>query len=416
MADPQKLKKLVSEAVSSRIEEMQKSLIDEITASLEGAVAAAGEKAEEAADKKVQAALEKAEAANERAEKAHEARKEAEAALKEAEAALKAAEKELKEKEKKGKKDEEAAGGSPTDLLGAAVASISDANSQSDILRALLDGIGQFTARGALFVVKSGQLSGWQSRGFDDEGAVKGLQIDPGNGLASRALQDKEPVSAAATEFNERFISKHGNPVDGNATVLPLVVREKVSALIYVDAGTEAPGHADISAAKVLTSSAAMWLEILALRKVAGGAAAEESPAPMASAAAVAPAPVEEEPPAPQAEKASAAAVPASAPPPSPPASGGPDLSGLSSADQETHKKAKRFAKLLVDEIKLYNQAKVAEGKKNKDLYPRLKEDIDKSRQTYEKRWGSSAAATGDYFHAELVRILADGDASLLGE
>ena len=416
MADPQKLKKLVSEAVSSRVEEMQKSLIEEITASLQEAVEAAGEKAEEAADKKVQAAVEKAEAAEERANKAQEARKEAEAALKEAEAALKAAEKDLKEKDKKGKKNEETAGGSPTDLLGAAVASISDASSQADILRALLDGIGQFAARSALFVVKGGQLNGWQARGFDDEGAVKGLQIDPGDGLAARALQDKEPVSAAAAEFNQKFISKHGNPVDGNATVLPLVVREKVSAVIYVDAGTEAPGRADVSAAKVLAQSAAMWLEILALRKIAGGAAADEAPAATASAAATAPAPVEEEQPAPLVEKASAAAAPVSAPPPSAPASGGPDLSGLSAADQETHKKAKRFAKLLVDEIKLYNQAKVAEGKKNKDLYPRLKEDIDKSRQTYEKRWGSSAAASGNYFHAELVRILADGDASLLGE
>jgi hypothetical protein len=157
-----------------------------------------------------------------------------------------------------------------------------------------------------------------------------------------------------------------------------------------------------------------MWLEILALRKVAGGTAAEEAPVATASATAAAPAPIEA--PEPEPQKASAAAAPAPAAPPSAPAAGGPDLSGLSAADQETHKKAKRFAKLLVDEIKLYNQAKVAEGKKKKDLYPRLKEDIDKSRQTYEKRWGSSAAASGDYFHAELVRILADGDASLLGD
>jgi hypothetical protein len=68
-----------------------------------------------------------------------------------------------------------------------------------------------------------------------------------------------------------------------------------------------------------------------------------------------------------------------------------------------------------VDEIKLYNQKKVEEGKKNKDLYTRLKEDIDKSRQTYEKRWGSSVAASANYFQAELVRVLADGDAGLMG-
>jgi hypothetical protein len=87
----------------------------------------------------------------------------------------------------------------------------------------------------------------------------------------------------------------------------------------------------------------------------------------------------------------------------------------MSPEDAEVHKKAKRFAKLLVDEIKLYNQAKVAEGRKNKDLYDRLKEDIDKSRATYEKRFGSTVAASADYFNSEVVRILAENDSSLLG-
>jgi hypothetical protein len=224
-------------------------------------------------------------------------------------------------------------------------------------------------------------------------------------------MNDREPVSAAAAEFDQGFVSTHGNPVDGNATVLPLVVREKVSALIYVDAGMASPCNADLSAVRVLVRTAAMWLEIMALRKIAGSGAepdapAAEVPAPVAQAAAAAAgasAPVQV---APETASTSSAAFPAS---------GGPDLSGLSDADQEAHKKARRFAKLLVDEIKLYNQKKVEEGKKNQDLYSRLKEDIEKSRQTYEKRWGSSAAGAANYFHAELVRILADGDESLLG-
>ena len=79
------------------------------------------------------------------------------------------------------------------------------------------------------------------------------------------------------------------------------------------------------------------------------------------------------------------------------------------------HRKAKRFAKLLVDEIRLYNQAKLSEGRQKRDIYDRLKDDIDKSRATYQKRYGSSAAAPADYFTQELVRILAENDASLLG-
>ena len=61
-----------------------------------------------------------------------------------------------------------------------------------------------------------------------------------------------------------------------------------------------------------------------------------------------------------------------------------PPVSSISPEDQEVHRKAQRFARLLVDEIKLYNQAKVAEGRKNKDLYDRLKDAIEKSRATYQ--------------------------------
>jgi hypothetical protein len=379
MADPQKIQQLVSEAVSSRLGMLERSLVQEISESFSELI--------ETAEKRANEAEHRAADAERRADKAEKAAAEA------------------------ASKPSYPPGGAPTDLLGAAVATIADAGSQADILRATLDGIAQFAARTTLYVVKGGQLTGWQSRGFNNDGAIKGASLNPGTGLAARAMNDKEPVSAAAAEFDKAFVSTHGNPVDGNATVLPLVVREKVSALIYVDAGTVAPGNADMSAVRVLVRTASMLLEILALRKIASGSAEAEAPAA--------------EPPAPVAQAAAAAASsPALTPTPVPeasasasaaPSTGGPDVSGLPEADQEAHKKAKRFAKLLVDEIKLYNQKKVEEGKKNRDLYNRLKEDIEKSRQTYEKRWGTSAAGPANYFQAELVRILADGDESLLG-
>jgi len=307
-------------------------------------------------------------------------------------------------------------GGSPTDLLSAAVASIYDHSSQADILRALLDGAAESMQRVALFVNKSGNVTAWQSRGFANESAFKGLVLSGSSGLAGRAIQDREDVSAAAAEFSQEFIDTHGNPCDGNATVLPLIVRDKVVAVVYADAGVDAGGKADLSGVRVLVKAASSWLEIIALRKTAGGgdaAVAEPEPgrpeppaaSPPSPPAAVAPPPPA--PPAPVAAPAAAAAAKAAVP--------GFDVSGLSPEEQEVHKKAKRFAKLLVDEIKLYNQAKVAEGRSNKDLYRRLKEDIDKSRATYEKRFGATAAASGGYFTAEVVRILADNDASILG-
>ena len=90
-------------------------------------------------------------------------------------------------------------------------------------------------------------------------------------------------------------------------------------------------------------------------------------------------------------------------------------FANLSPEDADVHRKAHRFARLLVDEIKLYNQVKVSEGRKNKDLYDRLKEDIEKSRATYQKRYGNTAAGGADYFSQELVRSLAEDDTSIMG-
>jgi len=92
-----------------------------------------------------------------------------------------------------------------------------------------------------------------------------------------------------------------------------------------------------------------------------------------------------------------------------------PASRGALDEEEKLHNDARRFARLLVSEIKLYNEQKVAEGRRNNDLYDRLKEDIDRSRQMYEKRVTPTVAAKFDYFYDELVNTLAEGDKSKLG-
>jgi len=94
---------------------------------------------------------------------------------------------------------------------------------------------------------------------------------------------------------------------------------------------------------------------------------------------------------------------------------GGASLGGPQSDEGKKHDEARRFARLLVSEIKLYNESKVEQGRKNKDLYERLKEDIDRSRQMYDERIPDEVRKSSNYFYDELVRILADGDAGSLG-
>ncbi|HEX8370440.1 MAG TPA: hypothetical protein VF604_17970 [Pyrinomonadaceae bacterium] len=83
--------------------------------------------------------------------------------------------------------------------------------------------------------------------------------------------------------------------------------------------------------------------------------------------------------------------------------------------ERRLHNDARRFARLLVSEIKLYNEQKVKEGREANDLYERLREAIDRSREMYDKRVQPSVAAKFDYFHYELVNSLGDGDESRLG-
>lgn len=315
--------------------------------------------------------------------------------------------------------------GAETGLLNAAVNSVLDCSTQADILGALLQGTENFAARAALFVVRGGTAIGWRATGLDNDEGIKSLSIGLSEGLAARAYREHAPAAASAVEFDSVFVSTYGAPADGtNALVLPLMVRDKVAALVYADAGTSPGGKVDASALECLVRFAGLWLEIVAVRKsgvapvehetekvphYAAASAEPAYPAPPAEPAYVAPetAYVSPEPAYTTPEPAYVAPEPAVAAP--------AVAVGTSPEDEEVHKKAKRFAKLLVDEIKLYNQSKVAEGRTQRDLYSRLKDDIDKSRATYDRRYGATAAASGNYFTQELIRILANDDPSLLG-
>ena len=91
-------------------------------------------------------------------------------------------------------------------------------------------------------------------------------------------------------------------------------------------------------------------------------------------------------------------------------------LSSLNQQEEKLYAAAKRFAGLLVSEIRLYNEDAVAEGRKQRDLYIRLKKDMDHCREMYEKRAAPTVSCSIDYLHDEFVRILGNGDAGSFGD
>jgi hypothetical protein len=73
---------------------------------------------------------------------------------------------------------------------------------------------------------------------------------------------------------------------------------------------------------------------------------------------------------------------------------------------------ARSLARMLVSEIKLGHEVAVLEGRANADLYSRLQKEIDAGRATYRSQVREPGT---DYFHDEVVKILADNDPDKLG-
>jgi hypothetical protein len=107
--------------------------------------------------------------------------------------------------------------------------------------------------------------------------------------------------------------------------------------------------------------------------------------------------------------------VPATHPPVEIQAPKSPALAPPVSEEEKLHSDARRFARLLVSEIKLYNEQRLQEARAGGNIYLKLKRDIDRSREMYEKRIPSSVQQKADYFHNEIVRILAENDPAKLG-
>lgn len=92
-----------------------------------------------------------------------------------------------------------------------------------------------------------------------------------------------------------------------------------------------------------------------------------------------------------------------------------PHVPQVQAAEGSDDDAARRYAKLLVSEIKLYNEATVREGREQRDLRRRLRDEIEHAERTYLDRIPETVSARRAYFEAELIETLGGGEASALG-
>jgi hypothetical protein len=99
-----------------------------------------------------------------------------------------------------------------------------------------------------------------------------------------------------------------------------------------------------------------------------------------------------------------------------PQAQEGFDLESLRPEERELHRRADRVAKVAMQDIKMLRPDQVNLGRERKDLCARLRDDIEKARREYDRRFQTIQGHPVDYFYNRMVEILGGGDPAALGE
>jgi hypothetical protein len=287
----------------------------------------------------------------------------------------------------------------------------------SEIFRALLEGTSAGAPRAAIFLHRDGRWKGWSSIGYPAQAAQKQRQATaPADGGWLAALAAEEDVRWRSLTAGES-VPEFGQAGYAEAVGLPLRVGGKAIAILIAE---RAPGEDPWSPAAlaILCQAARLRLELdLAWRrlKTLSGAApavtAAPDPGPTAS-------PVElAKDGARTVEGSSAAVTAAVAEAPAAAATGIAPWSGVAAGKPDTdprREEARRYARLVATDIRLYNEDAVVVGRRQRDLAQRLHEQLQRGREAYSRRFPDLGADGAKLLDDAYVQVLAGGDATLL--
>lgn len=325
--------------------------------------------------------------------------------------------------------DSTASTGPGFSALNQAVNQILEPTGQIGIMAAALRGALTLAGRCALFVRRGDNFSAWRSEGYSGQTAtaIRSVTVSATQPGIFKDLCDtqrpicRQRVSGILPPAMEQAL---GTAMGPNLCLLPVIVQGKVVAALYSDAGGKA-GSEEMSGLEIVASVTGLSLETAASR-----AATAPARVPSAEPLAAAEAPTELAPLETTASKPDMAGAAVGQPPsrgsfadgfPVASESGPalpppPDADSLPDAERDSHRKAHRFARVAVQDLLSYHRDKIEQGRTNKNLFTLLKEDIEKTRENYQKRFGQTPARTFDYLHYEMVSKLAGNDVSVLGD
>jgi hypothetical protein len=259
----------------------------------------------------------------------------------------------------------------------AAVRALDHSTSLTHALETLTEHAAAVAGRAAVFVLSGDRLSSFRTAGFPSTNGSPYETSLSGTGLLSLAVRSRE-MQLSSMDVPPPAFAAIGPEQTGIA--VPLSVGERVVAVLYADAAVNV---LDVYGSKGYSHpSSRDWTDAVdAMARHASLVLGAVTAARTVQAVA--------------------------------PRNG--DMLAIAPPRVEDEQRARRYARLLLSEIKLYNESAIRLGRQQRDLLQRLRPEIDRARRLYEERVPPTIGGRATYFQQELVQALADGDAALLG-
>jgi hypothetical protein len=251
----------------------------------------------------------------------------------------------------------------------------------AELFKNLLEAIRLVAPRGSVYVIRKDEVRGWGAVGFPEDAsrALRSRSAGLTDGWIGRVLGSELPIYEPDAEG---VCPGYGQPPPGECVGLAIRVKERPIAMVVVERQAhEQPWQPPLLS--VVARVAQLQLELDVLRRRVG--APEPAPAPPAVA------------------EHSARPSPRS-----------PSAPRELSLDDPNLEAARRFARLVATDIRLYNEEAVLLGRRQRDLTDRLADQLTRGKEAFLKRHGTLGRTALEVLRAAYVEVLAGGDETLL--
>ncbi len=154
--------------------------------------------------------------------------------------------------------------------LRGALSAIDGARTQADILSTLLERVGGFCSRTALFLTRSTEVRGWGAYGFAENGpSPSDLSFEYDEGSPWRRLASGDGSIELSAADCAPLCSHLESAVPQEAVLVPIVLGDRLAAALYADRvdDIDDEGELDLAALQCLAFVSAQAIETLAFRR-----------------------------------------------------------------------------------------------------------------------------------------------------